>query len=173
MSGGARRGLGQADARHLRVSEHDGRHGAFVIAQAIAIEGILCRKLGAIRGHVDELVAAGDVAGGIDAGPRGAHAVVDDDAALRRDGDPVFGEPKAFDVGRAPGGDQHLIGVNRVVLAVTRNIERNAILGLADRTVGDAGDHRDPFVLEISRQRRAESRPPPRGANRTGIRASP
>jgi hypothetical protein len=102
VAGGARRGFGQADARHLRIGEHGRRHGAVVVAQAVAIEGVLGREFGAIGGHVDELVAAGDVAGGIDAGPGHAHAVIDDDAARWRDGDPMLGEPEAFDVGMQP-----------------------------------------------------------------------
>ncbi len=74
----------------------------FVVAQAVAIEGVLGREFGALGGHVDELVAAGDVAGGIDAGPGRAHAVIDDDAALWRDGDPMLGELEASMLGVRP-----------------------------------------------------------------------
>jgi len=121
MSGGARRRLGQPDARHLRIGEDDRRHGAIVVAQAVTVEGVLRCELGAVGCHVDELVAAGDVAGGIDAGPSCAHAVVDDDAAIRRNGNAALGRAKTFDVWRTAGGDQHLIGVNGYVLAVTRD----------------------------------------------------
>src|SRR6185437_7923657 len=62
-SGRAGRGLGQADARYLRVGEHDGRHRAVVVAQLVAVEGVAGRELGAVGGHIDELVASGDVAG--------------------------------------------------------------------------------------------------------------
>lgn len=57
--------FGQADARHLRVGEHDGRHRCIVVAQAIAVQRVLGRNLRAIGSHIDELVLASHVAGRI------------------------------------------------------------------------------------------------------------
>ena len=156
MPGRARGSLGEPDARHLWIGEHNGRHRAVVVVQAVAVKGVLRGELGAIGSHVDELVAAGDVAGGIDVSLGRAHAVVDHDAAFRRDGDPVLGQPKALDVGRAPRGDQHMIGVDRNILAVARDRQRHTAIGFADRAVSDAGDNGDAFVPEISRERRAD-----------------
>lgn len=93
--------------------------GAVVVAQGIAIEGVLRGELRTIGGHVHELVAAGDIAGGIDANLGRSRPVVDDDRTFRQNRDAVLGEPKAFDVGCAPGGDQHLIGVDRTPSRVT------------------------------------------------------
>jgi hypothetical protein len=67
------------------------------------------------------------VAGGIDAGPGRAHAVIDDDAALWRDGDPMLGEPEAFDVGRAAGGDQYFVGVDRRLFTIACDREGTVV----------------------------------------------
>jgi hypothetical protein len=50
-------------------------------------------------------------------------------------GDPLLGEPEAFDVGRAAGGDQYFVGVDRRLLTIACDREGNAGLGHADRPV--------------------------------------
>ena len=156
VSGLARRRLGQTNARHLRVGEHDSRHRRIVVAQPIAIEGILGREFRAVRGHIHELIAARDVTGGINARAGRAHAVVDDDRAFRRERDAMLHQPEAVDVRRSSRGDQGLLRVDRHVSAVVRDLKSDAPLSPADRAVGGSRNDLYPLIGEITGQCRAD-----------------
>src|SRR3546814_1370127 len=69
--------FGKADTGYLQIAEYDSRHCLIVVSQTVAVQGIPGSDLCAIGRHVDELVSAPHVAGGIDAAHRGSHLLID------------------------------------------------------------------------------------------------
>src|SRR3546814_11493990 len=79
------------------------RHGRMVVSQTVAVQGIPGSDLCAIGRHVDELVSARHVAGGIDAAHRGSHLLIDNDGTAERLFYPCLDETEALHIRGAPG----------------------------------------------------------------------
>jgi len=76
----------------------------------VAGNGIARGQFCAIGRHVNELVAPGDIACGIDAGRAGFEVIVHHDPALAIQRDATLFQPHAIAVGLAASSDQHLFG---------------------------------------------------------------
>jgi anti-anti-sigma factor len=130
---GARLGLGQADARDLRIGVDRARHRA-VVDDGVVAARVLGRDLALAERRVRELPVAGAVADGVDVVDGGAAVLVRGDSLARVEVDTELLEAEVLDLGRTPDGDEHQVGLHG--------------LALADRALSDGPQSITPEMLE-------------------------
>ncbi len=114
--------------------------------------GVAGRDLGAVGRHVDELVAVGHVAGGIDAGARGLHVSPHDDPAAAVSLHARLLEAEIFGIGLPTGGDDDLLRRDVLLGPLLRDPQCDASFRFADAVILQAGQEGDALGLEGFRQ---------------------
>ena len=151
LSAGLR--FGQPDRGDLRVAEHHRRHRGQVQG-SLATGHVDGRPRSGRRRDIDELWLVRAVAGGIDAGRAGAHGRVDDDAALRVDGDAGRLQRERLGVGRSARRDEQLVHAQ---LALAGG-EHELAVGVGDLAGLGVLQHLDALGAESGGDRLADGR---------------